>query len=114
MLALASIVLCEYYGGHDESGGYEESGGHGVGYSYAKFSGPVSGPEYKIEVADKHGHGGVSYDYVAKPDYHFEYGVEDPKHYNSQQRKEYRNGDDVHGEYRWDPSDATFPQELFF
>lgn len=92
VLAIATVALCEYYGGH------EESGGHGVGYSYAKFSGPVSGPEYKIEVEDKHGHG-HSYDFVAKPDYQFEYGVEDPKHYNSQQRKESRLGDDVHGEY---------------
>lgn len=108
VLAFASVAICEYYGGHEESGGYEESGGHGVGYSYAKFSGPVSGPEYKIEVDDKHGHG-KSYDYVAKPDYHFEYGVEDPKHYNSQQRKEYRNGDDVHGEYRLD-----FPNWSYF
>lgn len=68
------------------------------GYSYSKFSGPVSGPEHEIYVTDKHGH--PQKDYVAKPDYHFAYGVEDPKSKVSQSRKETRLGDAVHGEYR--------------
>lgn len=76
---------------------------HAPGYSYAKFSGPVSGPEKEVYVQheDKHGHShGHSVDYVAKPDYHFAYGVEDPKSKVSQSRKETRHGDVVHGEYR--------------
>lgn len=68
------------------------------GYSYSKFSGPVSGPEHEILVKDEHGK--PSKDYVAKPDYQFSYGVEDPKSKVSQSRKESRNGDEVHGEYR--------------
>lgn len=74
------------------------------GYSYAKFSGPVSGPEKEVYVEhkDEHGHGhGHSVDYVANPDYHFAYGVEDPKSKVSQSRKESRHGDAVHGEYRY-------------
>lgn len=68
------------------------------GYSYSKFIGPVSGVEEKITVHDDgqyHQH-----DYVAKPDYHFEYGVEDPKSMVHQSRQETRKGDTVHGEYR--------------
>ncbi|XP_055609482.1 cuticle protein 19-like [Uranotaenia lowii] len=72
---------------------------HEVGFSYAKFSGPVSGPAHEIHVEDKHGHG-HKIDYVAKPDYQFEYGVEDPKSKVSQNRKEHRHEDEVHGEYR--------------
>ncbi|KAL1374563.1 hypothetical protein pipiens_004882 [Culex pipiens pipiens] len=71
---------------------------HAVGFSYAKFSGPVSGPAHEIHVEDKHGHG-HSIDYVAKPDYQFEYGVEDPKSKVSQSRKEHRHEDELHGEY---------------
>uniref|UniRef100_A0A336LJQ8 CSON008442 protein n=1 Tax=Culicoides sonorensis TaxID=179676 RepID=A0A336LJQ8_CULSO len=91
-----NAVLCEYYPEHEVANdvGHEH---HDVGYSYAKFSGPVSGPDHKIVVKDKHGH--ESYDYAAKPDYHFEYGVEDPKSHVSQNRKEHRQGDDVYGEY---------------
>lgn len=58
----------------------------------------MSGPEHEVIVPDKHGHG-HSVDYVAKPDYHFSYGVEDPKSKVSQSRKESRHGDEVHGEY---------------
>lgn len=79
------------------------AGHHAPGYSYAKFSGPVSGPEKEVYVEhkDEHGHGhGHAVDYVAKPDYHFAYGVEDPKSKVSQSRKETRLGDAVHGEYR--------------
>lgn len=85
VLALTSVVLCGEYDHHQ------------IGYSYSKFSGPVSGPDHKIDVHDKHGH--PSYDYVAHPSYNFEYGVEDPKSHVSQKRQEHRDGDDVHGEY---------------
>lgn len=68
------------------------------GYSYSKFSGPVSGPDHEIIVKGKHGEPAV--DYVAKPDYQFEYGVEDAKSKVSQSRKEKRVGDEVIGEYR--------------
>jgi Insect cuticle protein len=91
---LFALAACEYYGEHDDHHHHEH---HGVGYSYAKFSGPVSGPEHEIKVEDKHGKHSV--DYVAKPDYSFEYGVEDPKSHVSQNRKEHRHGDEVHGEY---------------
>lgn len=40
-------------------------------------------------------------DYVAKPDYQFEYGVEDPKSHVSQHRKENRQDDAVVGEYSY-------------
>jgi len=90
ILALSSAALA----GHYEE---EEASHHAPGFSYAKFSGPVSGPEHKIEVHDKHGH--ASYDYVGHPSYKFEYGVEDPKSHVSQKRQEHRDGDDVHGEY---------------
>ncbi|XP_049299378.1 probable zinc transporter protein DDB_G0282067 [Anopheles funestus] len=91
-LALLSVAACEY-GGEEEHHGH-----HSVGYSYAKFSGPVSGPAHEIHVEDKHGHG-HKIDYVAKPDYVFEYGVEDPKSKVSQSRKEHRHEDELHGEY---------------
>lgn len=68
------------------------------GYSYSKFSGPVSGPDHEIIVKGEHGEPAI--DYVAKPDYHFEYGVEDAKTKVRQNRKESRNGDEVIGEYR--------------
>lgn len=69
------------------------------GYSFTKFMGPVSGAEQKVAYYDDgkyHGH-----DYMAKPDYHFEYGVEDPVSNVHQSRQETRHGDTVHGEYRW-------------
>ncbi|KFB50669.1 hypothetical protein ZHAS_00018705 [Anopheles sinensis] len=87
---MVSLAACEYGG--------EEDHHHGVGYSYAKFSGPVSGPAHEVHVEDKHGHG-HKIDYVAKPDYLFEYGVEDPKSKVSQSRKEHRHEDELHGEY---------------
>ena len=72
--------------------------GYPPGYSYTKFSGPVSGPDHEIIVKGKHGEPAI--DYVAKPDYHFEYGVKDEKSKVSQSRKEVRQGDEVIGEYR--------------
>lgn len=95
--AAAAAVLLACVAVHTVAGGH-----HAPGYSYAKFSGPVSGPEKEVYVEhkDEHGHGhGHAIDYVAKPDYHFAYGVEDPKSKVSQSRKETRHGDTVHGEY---------------
>lgn len=37
--------------------------------------GPVSGAEQTVLVSDEHGHHN-QIDYVAQPDYHFEYGVQ--------------------------------------
>lgn len=71
------------------------------GYSFAKFKGPVSGPEHKVKYHDNDPHGNEHLDYVAKPDYHFAYGVQDPKSKNHQSRQETRHGDTVHGEYRY-------------
>lgn len=78
------------------------------GYSYAKFRGPVSGPEREVNLVhddDNHHHHNHHHykgarDYVAKPDYHFAYGVEDPKSMVKQSRHETRYGDAVKGEYR--------------
>lgn len=74
------------------------------GYSYAKFRGPVSGPERKVNAVHHdghhHHHHKGPHDYVAKPDYHFAYGVEDPKSMVKQSRHETRYGDAVKGEYR--------------
>lgn len=74
------------------------------GYSYAKFRGPVSGPEREVNVVQNDGksnyHHKPAHDYVAKPDYHFAYGVEDPKSMVKQSRHETRLGDAVKGEYR--------------
>lgn len=64
--------------------------------------GPVSGVEQKVPIYDEHGKH-YTHDYVAKPDYHFEYGVEDPKSMVHQSRQETREGDVVHGEYRCCP-----------
>ena len=75
---------------------YSHEGHNDIGYSFAKFSGPVSGPSQKVQV---HDHRGDTFDFIAKPDYQFEYGVEDPKNQNSQYRKEHRVGDTVYGEY---------------
>ncbi|KAG7299820.1 hypothetical protein JYU34_016837 [Plutella xylostella] len=94
------------------------------GYSYNKFSGPVSGQIHEVQVAAAEGlpaqqHADYGYDhhtgkihpdtakyahlktvdYVAKPDYHYAYGVEDPHTGNLQSHKESRDGDVVHGEY---------------
>lgn len=71
------------------------------GYSFAKFKGPVSGPEHKVKYQDDNDpYGNEHHDYVAKPDYHFAYGVQDPKSNNHQSRQETRHGDTVRGEYR--------------
>lgn len=70
------------------------------GFSYTRFSGPVSGPEKQIIVYDAHQHGYPHVDYIAKPDYQFSYGIDDPKTKVQQSRKEIRNGDLVQGEYR--------------
>ncbi|GBP84960.1 39S ribosomal protein L47, mitochondrial [Eumeta japonica] len=100
------------------------SAGHAGGYSYNKFSGPVSGQIREIQVpaaegipAQQHADYGFDHqtgkihpdtakyahlktvDYVAKPDYQYAYGVEDPKRGNLQNHKESRDGDVVHGEY---------------
>ncbi|CRL00057.1 CLUMA_CG013343, isoform A [Clunio marinus] len=73
--------------------------GGAIGYSFAKFSGPVSGPVKEVHShSPHHGH---TIDYVAKPDYQFEYGVEDPKTQVSQFRKENRQDDAVVGEYSY-------------
>ncbi|XP_050669129.1 cuticle protein 21-like [Leptidea sinapis] len=94
------------------------------GYSYNRFSGPVSGKIVEVQVPAAHGvpaqqHADYGYDhnagkihpetskyerlktvdYVAKPDYHYAYGVQDPHTGNQQNHKEYRDGDVVHGEY---------------
>lgn len=82
-----------------EYGVEEDHEHHQPGFSYAKFSGPVSGPAHEVHIVDKHGHG-HTVDYVAKPDYQFEYGVEDPKSKVSQSRKEQRHEDELHGEYQ--------------
>lgn len=66
--------------------------------------GPVSGPEKKVLYDDGKYH---QHDYVAKPDYHFAYGIEDPKSKVRQSRQETRHGDTVEGEYRCD-SNAHF------
>lgn len=60
--------------------------------------GPVSGVEQKVEFLDDGKY--REHDYIAKPDYHFEYGVEDPKTNVHQKRQETRLGDSVQGEYR--------------
>ncbi|XP_055628601.1 uncharacterized protein LOC129770038 [Toxorhynchites rutilus septentrionalis] len=95
-LTLLSLAAAEY--GEEEEHHHHQHLEPEVGFSYAKFSGPVSGPAHEIHVEDKHGHG-HAIDYVAKPDYHFEYGVEDPKSKVSQSRKEHRHEDELHGEY---------------
>ncbi|XP_038210645.1 cuticle protein 8-like [Zerene cesonia] len=94
------------------------------GYSYNRFSGPVSGKIIEVQVPAAHGlpaqqHADYGYDhqtgkinpetakydrlktvdYVARPDYHYAYGVEDPHTGNQQNHKEFRDGDVVHGEY---------------
>lgn len=61
----------------------------------------MSGPEQKIKVYDDGKYHHESVDYAAKPDYHFAYGVEDPKSKVLQSRQETRRGDAVKGEYRY-------------
>ncbi|KOB66690.1 putative cuticle protein [Operophtera brumata] len=107
-LTLASVALC---------------GKHG-GYSYNRFSGPVSGQIVEVQVpaaegiaAQQHADYGYDHntgkihpdtaryahlktvDYVAKPDYTYAYGVDDPQTGNLQNHKEHRDGDVVRGEY---------------
>lgn len=72
--------------------------GYSPGYSFSKFMGPVSGIEHKIAYYDDGKY--KQHDYIAKPDYHFEYGVRDPKSKVHQSRQETRHGDTVEGEYR--------------
>ncbi|KAJ0179770.1 hypothetical protein K1T71_004361 [Dendrolimus kikuchii] len=94
------------------------------GYSYNRFSGPVSGQIVEVKVpaaeniaAQEHADYGYDHktgqihpdtakyahlktvDYVAKPDYTYAYGVEDPHTGNLQKHQEQRDGDVVHGEY---------------
>lgn len=82
-----------------------------VGYSYTRFSGPVTGPEQKIIVHDGlvgsgvgvgvgGGGGGARVDFIAKPAYEFAYGVEDAQARLLQNRQETRDGDAVWGSYR--------------
>lgn len=71
-----------------------------VGFSYSKFSGPVSGPIKEVIIPDKYNSHLSHIDYVGKPDYHFSYGVDDPKTKVLQNHHESRNGDTVTGEYR--------------
>ncbi|XP_069669232.1 cuticle protein 7-like [Periplaneta americana] len=91
------------------------------GYSYSSFSGPVSGAIREVPVPYNHHHhqhhAAASHhngaynprvDYVAKPDYTFAYGVEDPLTGNSQNHKETRDGDVVKGQYTvLDPDGTT-------
>ncbi|XP_021930496.1 cuticle protein 7-like [Zootermopsis nevadensis] len=90
------------------------------GYSYSSFTGPVSGEIREVPVANHYNghphaastHHHPSYnakvDYVAKPDYTFSYGVEDPLTGNSQNHKETRDGDVVKGQYTvLDPDGTT-------
>ncbi|RZC36480.1 Chitin bind 4 domain containing protein [Asbolus verrucosus] len=69
-------------------------------YSYHKFRGPVSGQIHQILVPDHNQNRYHTVDYVAKPDYLYSYGVEDPETGNSQRHKEMRDGDAVIGEYK--------------
>ncbi|XP_017860606.1 PREDICTED: VID27-like protein [Drosophila arizonae] len=77
-----------------------------VGYSYARFEGPVAGPERLVTVHDDYG-GGTHSDYVARPEYSFAYGIEDGEARVLQNRKETRNGDEVRGVYSVVDPDGT-------
>lgn len=59
----------------------------------------ITGPSKEVHTHDEHH--GHSVDYVSKPDYQFEYGIEDPKSKVSQFRKENRQDDAVVGEYSY-------------
>uniref|UniRef100_A0A1I8P2M1 Uncharacterized protein n=1 Tax=Stomoxys calcitrans TaxID=35570 RepID=A0A1I8P2M1_STOCA len=89
-----------------------------VGYSYTRFRGPVSGPEYRIHVRNGNGNDGTSthhnrrdeearLDYVAKPEYEFAYGVEDAQAQILHNRNEMRDGDAVKGVYSTVDPDGT-------
>ncbi|KAG8279120.1 cuticle protein 7-like [Homalodisca vitripennis] len=90
------------------------------GYQFSSFRGPVSGNIREISVpyveppGNPHfpqnrasGHPTTSVDYVAKPDYAFTFGVQDPETGNAQLRKEARDGDSVRGEYSVMEPDGT-------
>ncbi|KAJ9591092.1 hypothetical protein L9F63_002373, partial [Diploptera punctata] len=89
------------------------------GYSYSSFTGPVSGEIHEVQVpaghynphhaaSQQHASYNPKVDYVAKPDYTFAYGVEDPLTGNSQNHKETRDGDVVKGQYSvLDPDGST-------
>ncbi|XP_065212478.1 cuticle protein 8-like isoform X2 [Planococcus citri] len=80
---------------------------NGYGFTYSTFTGPVSGQVEEIVVPvygddankDAESLPPSRVDYVAKPDYTFSYGVEDPNTGNSQAHYETRDGDVVHGQY---------------
>ncbi|XP_049942661.1 cuticle protein 19-like [Schistocerca serialis cubense] len=61
---------------------------------YSTFSGPVSGAIRQV-VANPRG----AVDFVAKPDYSFAFGVEDPESGNAQAHEERRDGGVVKGQY---------------
>ncbi|KAF5288925.1 hypothetical protein FQA39_LY03804 [Lamprigera yunnana] len=67
-----------------------------AGHSYYEFSGPLSGNVQQIYV---NGINGPTVDYVAKPDYSYAYGLQDPQTGNTHSRQETRNGDALSGEY---------------
>ncbi|XP_044752106.1 cuticle protein-like [Coccinella septempunctata] len=69
-------------------------------FSFHKFRGPVSGDIQEVITKNQ------NIDYVAKPDYSFSYGVQDPVSGNSQIHEQSRDGDAVHGEYRVLQSDG--------
>ncbi|CAH1368522.1 unnamed protein product, partial [Tenebrio molitor] len=66
-------------------------------FSFQKFRGPVSGEIHQVVVL---GHYQNSLDYVAKPDYLYSYGVQDPETGNAQTHRETKDGDEVVGEYK--------------
>ncbi|KAK9744717.1 Insect cuticle protein [Popillia japonica] len=74
----------------------------GDGYSYHKFSGPVSGEIKEVLWSEpsKMNPNGKTRDFVAKPDYDYSYGVRDPKTGNAQDHQESRDGDADHQESR--------------
>ncbi|XP_023174011.1 transcription elongation factor SPT5 [Drosophila hydei] len=94
-LLLALTIFCSLGGGCSA-----------VGYSYARFEGPVAGPERLVTVHDEYG-GGTHSDYVARPEYSFAYGIEDGEARVLQNRKETRNGDEVRGVYSVVDPDGT-------
>ncbi|CAB0013417.1 unnamed protein product, partial [Nesidiocoris tenuis] len=78
-------------------------------YHYASFVGPVSGDAEEISVpravapypynSEYEQQNDMTFDYVAKPEYSFVYGVEDPGLGKSHNHEESRDGDVVKGEY---------------
>nr|XP_014286477.2 cuticle protein 19-like isoform X1 [Halyomorpha halys] len=82
----------------------------GQGSYYSSFTGPVSGAVDEILVPEPAGFkksGEPTYDYVAKPDYSFGYGVNDPETGNTQKHEETRDGDTVRGQYSVVEPDGT-------